>query len=426
MTYRERILRVLNHELPDRVPCDFGGSPVTGMHVSVVYALRQSLGLDAPGTPVKVTDPFQMLGQLQPDLLDALDIDTVELAGTGTFFGFKRTNWKTWTTFDGTPVLVPGDFNTEPNDDGSIAMYPEGDRTAKPSGLMPKGGYYFDNVMRAKPVDWDDLKVEDNIEEFALLSDDDLQHLSLESLRLRNDTERAIFACLPGGGFGDMAWVPGPFLKEPKGIRSYDEWLMSLIVRPDVIQQIFEAQCEIALTNLRRIHEAVGDRIDVMFVTGADYGSQHAPSISPDTYRELFLPHYRRLNAWIHERTQWKTFMHSCGSIESLIPLFIEAGFDILNPVQCSAACMDPHDLKRKYGDKLVFWGGGVDTQLTLPFGSPDEVARQVKERLTILGANGGYVFNTIHNIQPQTPVENLLAMFEAYRENRNYAPALA
>lgn len=422
MTSRERVSAVLNHEKPDRVPCDFGGSPVTGMHVSVVYALRQALGLDPPGTPVQVTDPFQMLGQLKPDLLDALEIDTVELAGTGTFFGYKREGWKPWTTFDGTPVLVPGDFNTEPNADGSISMHPQGDRTAKPSGLMPKGGYYFDNVQRGEPVDWDHLEIEDNLEEFTILSREELEHLSRESHRLRQGSERAIFACLPGGGLGDIAWVPGPFLRSPKGIRNYDDWLTSLLIRPDFIYRLFERQCEIALQNLALMREAVEDRLDVLFVTGADYGSQHAPSISPEMYRALFMPHYRKMNDWIHAHTPWKTFMHSCGAVEPLILGFIEAGFDILNPVQCSAACMDARDLKRKYGDSLVFWGGGVDTQKTLPFGTPEDVRRQVTERIAILGEGGGYVFNAIHNIQPGTPVDNVLAMFEAWREWRPYA----
>ena len=421
MTPRQRMQHVLNHERPDRVPCDFGGGPVTGVHVSIVYALRQALKLDSPGTPVKVIDPFQMLGEMAPDLLDALDVDTVELAGTGTFFGFKKANWKPWETFDGTPVLVPGDFNTVPNEHGDIPMYPQGDRAVPASGVMPKGGIYFDAILRGAPVDFEALDVEHNIEEFTLIPDDEVHHLARESERLSTQTDRALFAALPGGGMGDLAWIPGPFLKHPKGIRTYDDWLTSLIERPDFIRAVFDKQCHIAIENLVRLYDAVGNRLSLLFVTGADYGSQNGPSIAPTLYAELFAPFYARINAWIHNNTSWKAFMHSCGAVEPLIPHFIEAGFDVLNPVQCSAAGMDPRTLKKKYGDKLVFWGGGVDTQRTLPFGTPVEVRAEVRDRIRILGENGGFVFNTIHNIQPGTPVENVLAMVDAYRECRDY-----
>jgi len=171
------------------------------------------------------------------------------------------------------------------------------------------------------------------------------------------------------------------------------------------------------LRNLELIRQAVGDRVDVIFVTGTDFGTQNGPFLSPELYRELFKPFHKRVNDWVHTHTRWKTFIHSCGGVEPLIEDFIEAGFDILNPVQCSAAGMDPELLKQKYGDRLVFWGGGVDTQRTLPFGTPDEVRREVRERLEIFGRGGGYVFNPIHNVQANTPIENLLAMFETVCE---------
>ena len=123
------------------------------------------------------------------------------------------------------------------------------------------------------------------------------------------------------------------------------------------------------------------------------------------------------MNEWVHTYTSWKTFIHSCGSVVALLDDFIAAGFDVLNPVQCSASGMDPAHLKEKYGDRLVFWGGGVDTQKTLPFGTPEQVRREVLERCEIFSRNGGFVFDTIHNIQARTPVENIVAMIEAVRE---------
>ncbi len=285
---------------------------------------------------------------------------------------------------------------------------------------MPRGGFYFDAVERSPRLNEDALRVEDNLEEFSLLSDDELAHLAREAERLAAATDKAIFASFPGGGFGDLAWLPAPFLREPKGIRKYSDWLTSLITRPDFVREIFERQCSIALENLTRLYGAVGDHVSVLMVTGADYGTQSGPLLPPALYADLFAPFYARLNAWIHEHTRWKSFVHSCGAIEPLIEHFIAAGFDILNPVQTSAKGMDPERLKDRYGDRIVFWGGGVDTQRTLPRGGPDQVRREVLERLETLGAGGcGYVFNAVHNLQPGTPVENILAMFEAFREGR-------
>ena len=135
------------------------------------------------------------------------------------------------------------------------------------------------------------------------------------------------------------------------------------------------------------------------------------------TFRELWLPYYKQLNDWIHAHTAWKAFKHSCGAVERFFESFIDAGFDIVNPVQCSARGMEPEQLKAKYGDRLVFWGGGVDTQKTLPFGTPAEVREQVLRRCEIFAPGGGFVFNAIHNIQAGTPVANIVAMFDAVRE---------
>jgi hypothetical protein len=332
-------------------------------------------------------------------------------------FGFKNEGWKPWTTFDGTPVLVPEGFNTEPESNGDILMYPEGDKTAPPSGRMPKDGWYFDTVIRQEPIDEDNLNVEDNLEEFGPISDEELEHFRREAERLYAETDKAIFANFGGTAFGDIALVPAPWLKRPKGIRDVEEWYVSTVARRDYVYQVFERQCEIALANLEKIYQAVGDRVTAVFVTGTDFGTQRGPFISPQTYRELYQPFHRRVNDWIHQHTPWKTFNHSCGSVMALVEDFIESGFDILNPVQISAADMDPSQLKERFGDRITFWGGGVDTQHTLPFGTAEEVGQEVRERIEILGPGGGFVFNSIHNIQARVPVENLLALFDTLHE---------
>jgi len=401
------------------VPLDFGGTAVTGIAASTVSKLRRALGLDAEDARVKVVEPYQVLGEIGDDLREALGIDTAPLTGRATMFGFLSEDWKPWELFDGTRVMVPGKFNTEPNEKGEILQYPEGDHSAPPSGRMPKGGFYFDAIIRQPPIDDDALNVEDNLEEFGPVAEEDLEHWRKESEYLRRSTDFAVIASLGGTSFGDIAWVPAVNLKHPRGIRDVEEWYVSLALRRGYICEVFERQCEIALSNLALIRDAVLDNVDVAMVSGTDFGTQRGPFLSLEMYREMFKPFHKRINDWIHQHTSWKTFIHSCGGIDPLIDDFIEAGFDILNPVQASAEGMDPAGLKSKYGDRITFWGGSVDTQRTLPFGTPDDVRQEVRERIRTFSPGGGYVFNAVHNVQTGTPVENLLAMFETLREER-------
>ena len=417
MTSRERIIEALNHHETDRVPLDLGGGGVVcGMQVSTVYKLRQALKLDPPGTPVKAIEPAQMLGEIKPDLLAAVGGDVVSVRLPNTKFGFPATDWKPWTAFDGTPVLVPGLFNTEPDEKGDILQYPQGDRGCGPSMKMPKDGFYFDGLSRQGEIDDDNLNPADNLEEYGPISDADLAELKRQMEAVR-PLDKAVVLSLPGTAFGDVGSITGPALKHPKGIRDVEEWYISLSMRADYVSAVFEKQCEIALANLERIFAAVGNEPVAVFVSGADFGAQNGPLISPRKFRTLFKPFQKRINDWIHGHTTWKTFIHSCGSIMPLIPDMIEAGWDILNPVQTSAENMDPRELKAKFGDKLTFWGGGVDTQHTLPTATPDEIRAEVRRNLDIFAPGGGYVFNPIHNVQHGVPVENLLAMYETVRD---------
>jgi len=235
LTSRQRVNHALNHQESDRVPMDLGASPVTGMQVDTVYKLRQALGLDAPGAPVKVVEPYQMLGEIKPDLMNALGIDVVGLGKPSTMFGFKNEGWKPWTTFAGTPVLVPEGFNTDPDVNGDILLYPEGDKSVPPSGRMPKGGFYFDSIPRQLPLDDDHLKLEDNLQEFVPISDEDLAYLGREAGRIWTETDKAVLANFGGTAFGDIALVPGPWLKHPKGIRDVEEWYISTATRREFV-----------------------------------------------------------------------------------------------------------------------------------------------------------------------------------------------
>jgi len=416
MNSRERVRKAINHQETDRIPLDLGSTLVTGIQASTYAKLRQALGLK--DKLVRIVDPFQILGEVDLEVIEKLGIDTIGLWLPTNVFGFKNENWKPWRLFDGTKVLVPEKFTTKRDDEGNIYLYPQGDNSVPPGAKMPREGYYFDLLVRQEPLNERNLNPEDWAnQQYSIFSEETLRYLENKANELYKNTELCIIGEFIDAGFGDISMVPGPAIKNPKGIRDPVRWYTAHIEYPDYIKGIFELQCEIVLKNLKLSYEAVGNKIDVIMVSGTDFGAQNGPFISPNMYREFYQPFHKRINDWIHKNTSWKTFYHSCGSIVAFLDDFVEAGVDILNPVQTSAKDMNPTMLKKKYGDKLVFWGGGVDTQRTLPFGTPEEVRKEVNERCQIFGKGGGFVFNTVHNIQSKVPIENLMAMFQTVRE---------
>jgi hypothetical protein len=419
MTCRERLDAALNHRQPDRIPVDFNGTAVTGMHVKCVIGLREHYGLEK--RLVKVHEPYQMLGWIDEDLQSVLGLDVEGVYGPDTMFGYRNESWTPWRMDDGTEVLMSGNFRTTRDPNGDTLVFPGGDRTAPPSGRLPRNGFFFDTIIRQAPIDEDRLDPEDNLQEFGPLSEATLDHFEKESRRAAA-TGRGTIASFGGTALGDIALVPGPQLKHPKGIRDVEEWYVSTLTRRPYVHRVFERQTEIALGNLAGLHGRVGDEVQAAFICGTDFGTQQSTFCSVAAFRELYLPYYRRINGWIHAHTGWKTFKHSCGAVYDLIPAFIESGFDILNPVQISAAGMDARRLKAEFGRDIVFWGGGVDTQKTLAFGTPEEVRTQVLERCDIFGRDGGFVFNAIHNIQANVPIANIVAMFEALKAHHGGA----
>jgi uroporphyrinogen-III decarboxylase len=414
MTPRERILKSLSHQSPDRIPVDFGSTAVTGIHVWIVEKLREYFGLERK--LVKVIEPYQMLGEMDEELLDALEIDTIGVIGRSNMFGIENKDWKAFKTFWNQEILFPGEFNTKLDENEDLLIFPEGDTSVLPSAKMPKAGFFFDAIIRQEPIDDSNLNVEDNLEEFTEVSSEDLSYWKT-AVEDAKETGRAIVATFGGTAIGDIALIPAMQLKHPKGIRDIAEWYMSTIMRTEYLHQIFTRQTDIALTNFEKIKNVVGNNVDVVFLCGADFGTQDTQFCSQETFVDLYFPYYKKINDWIHRNTTWKSFKHSCGAVEPLMKHFIDAGFDIINPVQISAADMDPEKLKKNYGENLVFWGGGVDTQKVLSFGKPEDVEKNVIRMCEIFSKDGGFVFNTVHNIQANTPIENVIAMFNAVRK---------
>jgi hypothetical protein len=280
---RDVLLSAINHEDSGRVPIDFGSTGVTGIHASCVAALREHYGLEK--RPVKIHEPFQMLALVEEDLQNAMGIDVTGVFARKTMFGFPiDQGWKPW-KFNGLDVQIPLDFNVTIAPNGDTLIYPEGDMSVPPSGRMPQGGYFFDAIIRQKPIEESKLNPEDNMEEFKPVTEQDVTWLA-KSAKVARASGRAVLAGFGGTALGDIALVPAPFLKDPKGIRDVAEWYMSTRSRRGYIHEIFERECTVAIGNLQRIHAAVGDDVDAVFTCGTDLGTQ--------SFRVLLRPHVSR------------------------------------------------------------------------------------------------------------------------------------
>jgi uroporphyrinogen-III decarboxylase len=405
-TSRERVMATVNHKEPDRVPIDLGGTIATGINIVTLHLLRKRLGL--PEKKVKVTDIFQMIGDVEMDLVERLHVDILAVEPLVFFFGIRRENYKPWKLFDGTPVLVPGAFNIKEDEQGNWLLHDNGDPQKPIVAKMPKNGYYFDDLKMIKSNP--DLKRPslDSLRDDTLLIDEELKYMQQRAKMLRETTDKALV-----GGI----WLHSGLAI----IGSIPDYLELLILEREFVKEFLHKKHEIVMENLSLFWDAVGENVDIVTLDAMDYGSQTNELFSPEIFDELYMPYYSEQIGWVHENTSWKTIFHSCGSITKILPLLVDAGLDIINPVQTSAQGMKPEWLKEKLGERLTFWGGGVDTQKTLPFGTPEMVRKEVEERVRIFGRNGGFVFCPIHNIQYGTPVDNIIAAYDTAYESGKY-----
>ena len=407
MTSRERVLKTINHQEPDRVPLDMGGTIMSGIMAHALDRLRKHLKL--PERPVKVYEVFQMLGEVEFDVIDELGIDVLPVEPPIQFFSLKREHYKPWKLWDGTEVLVPGQFDVEVDDRGDWLIHREGDISQPVEGRMPNGGYYFDMASMTvsdpsfQPPSLEQARMENEI------GTEELEFVQARAERLRHDTDKAlVLGCWGKVGLPAVGSIP--------------DFLMLLATDKNYVNELFKVRTETAIRNLEKMKQYLGDNIDILGLDGYDYGAQNNELFSPDLFETLFLPYFKEQNDWVHRNTGWKTWLHTCGSVTRIIPMLVETGLDILNPVQTSARGMDPEWLKNSFGHNITFWGGGVDTQKTLPFGSTEDVRREVSERIRVFAPGGGYVFNTIHNIQQNTPPENIVAAYNTARHEGVYS----
>jgi len=405
---RERVRAAINHKEPDRVPLDLGGSRVTGIHVDEYCDLARFFGIDV--LPPKVYDPWQMLAK--PDLLMAkcLKSDVIVLENHIEAFGLKNTDWRFWTTFAGNRVLMPGDYNPVTDEKGYLHIRSKDGRNI---AQMSPGGLYYDNECPTEMTGvWDFMDPEDWKRSIPLYSDEELRIIEKNAAALFENTDMSVCGTFLKGGLGTNALFAG---------HTVCDWLCILAAEREYAGSILHATAERAVANLELYLQAAGKYIDTILLSGTDYGTQKCELFNPEIFKELHMPAYKLMTDYIHNNSGAKVMIHSCGSIYHLIGHMIEAGIDILNPVHVSTANMEPEKLKREFGGRIVFWGGGVDTQTALPYGTIEEVAEQTKERIRIFGPGGGFVFTPVHNIQYGVPLENIAAMIKTVMEYGNY-----
>lgn len=402
-TSRERVRKALTHQQPERVPIDFGGHRSSGIMAIAYHRLRAYLGLEP--RPPRVYDIIQQLAIVDDDVLDRFRVDVVELGR-----GFAREDhwWQEWRLPDGTDCLVPSwcDLRLE----GEHWYLCAND---VPVGVQKAGSLYFEQLRYPYADGIPDLmtEIDEAIAEVMWCVPSPpgpaAQGAALKAgaAAFRAETDRAIV-----GLFGGNLLEFGQFLCRN------DNFLAALAEDPDRVQYLLDLLVERHLDALDRFLEDVGESIDVVLF-GDDLGMQQGPQISPATYREFFRSRHRFLWNYAKDNADVKVMLHSCGGIRQLLDDLIEAGLDAVNPVQITCAGMDAAELKRDFGDRLTFWGGGCDTRHVLPRATPAEVREHVLRQCDILAPGGGFVFQQVHNIMADVPPENIVAMFDAVNE---------
>jgi uroporphyrinogen decarboxylase len=399
MNSRERVLLAVNHQEPDRVPIDLGGTRQSGIAASTYHRLKQLLNVRSP---TRVFDVFQMLAEIERPIQKRFGADVIGLYRPTVAFGIRNENWKPWQLFDGTPVDMPGGFQPVIEPSGDLVLVRDG----QPIARMFKNGFYFDRLEKYPGAAHVDLATFQPL----LLTDEECDFYRQQAEALYQNTDLAVVAPLG----------PPYELFYGLGTGDFESWIVTFATESDYVAELYEKLVSAWLENLHRFVDAVGNRVQIVQICD-DFGTQQAPFLSVKMFRERLLPFYRRGLHWIHQHTDMKVMLHSDGAIYPMLPSLIEMGVDILNPVQTSANGMDAARLKAEFGDRIAFWGGSLDCQKTLPFGSPREVVHEVAEHLRIFKPGGGYVFAPVHNIQAGVPPENIVAMFDTARAEGAY-----
>lgn len=394
MTSRERILEAINHRNPDMLPIDFGAMRSTGINVVAYNNLKKYLKIK--GNPVKVYDIFQQLAEPEPEVVDRLGGDVVQAHRLAPAWGISINVWKKGKLQDGSDCIVPEGYNPVANMQGDLELR-DGDTVI---ARMPANGYYFDQVYRP----YENVQTEDDIDRIPIpeITDEELKFIEAEVRYLYETTDKAILISFGGNILeaGQISW-------------GYEKFYTDLALNPDLVHYWLNKLTDAYMRDLEKFLGAVGKYVHIIQF-GDDLGTQEGLQISPNMYREMIKPYHARQYRYVRNNyPNVKVFLHSCGAIFDLIPDLIDAGVEILNPVQISAKGMNPINLKKEFGKYLTFWGGGANMQYTVNLGSIADVKKEVRELIEIFSPGGGYVFNQVHNIQSNVSPEKILAIYD-------------
>jgi len=411
MTSRERVLAAIGHREPDRVPIDMGATPSSGISAIAYSNLLKHIG--RTDLPVLIYDVVQQLAQPDPSILDMFGVDVLDI---GRSFNDAPSDWSPITMANGDPAFYPSWYRPSKQEDGSYLTFD--DDGTRVLSKMPIGATFFDQTyfpyVDGYPSDYANLDAEMNRIMWSRHAHSPWDHagepdfweqLRARALHLRATTDKALLVVC---GCNLFEW--GTFL------RRMDNFLMDLLCDQENVERLLDELMKRHLATLEKVCAAVGDVVDIIRF-GDDLGMTQGPFMAPDIYRQLFKPRHAMLCDYVKKHSRMHTFIHSCGSISLLMPDMIDAGIEIFNPVQTNAFGMSAAFLKKEFGAQCTFWGGGIETAGVLNVGTPARIREQVLERMETFSRGGGYVFNTVHNILPDVPPQNIIALFDAVRE---------
>jgi len=414
MNSRQRIRAILEHKTADRIPIDLGSMRSSGISTIAYNKLLKELGKESG--QAKMYDFIQQLAFPQCDIMKHFHIDAID-AGQG--FLLSEHDWRTWTLNDGSKCLIPQFLNVEIDEKNTVYV---SDENGTRLGKKPASSLYVDQcfwIYQNLPSIPDEFNDED-LDKHMWAIPSPPWHLNIFDPKQFNRFVEGIKKLYEETDYSIVLSVGCNMFETGTFLRGLANFMMDVYTDKKKTMYLLDTLVERNLVKLKKVIDGVGKYVDLLQF-GDDLGGQDGPFMSPEIYDEVFKPRHKKMWDFVHENSSCKVFLHSCGSIYELLPGLIDAGLDVLNPVQTTARDMEPEKLKKEFKNDLVFWGGGCNTQEVLAKGTPEQIRQDVKKRIEILGEGGGMVFNQIHNILADVPPQNVIAMLEAAYEYGKY-----